>query len=74
MGYRQFLKPLAVLGLVFLSACSSVVAVSVSEPFPDVVYEPADYRVALVFDPEFSAYVANPNENTSINIGGSQVE
>ena len=74
MRLAQRFKGLLPLTLVFLTACSSVVAVKVSEPFPTVVYEPRNYSAALVVGPEFSTYIAQPNENTSIDIGSSQVE
>jgi hypothetical protein len=74
MPIQRILKVLMPVLLLALTACSSVVAVKVVDSFPNVVYEPLEYRAALVVSPEFSTYVASPNENTSIDIGSSQVE
>jgi hypothetical protein len=65
---------LLAMGLVILSACSSTVAVKVEEQFPNVVAEPKNISAALVFDQAFSTYIAHPNENTSIDIGSSQID
>jgi hypothetical protein len=74
MRIAQIAKLVLPLTLLLLTACSSVVAVKLSEPFPSVVYEPRNYDAALIVEPEFSSYIATPNENTSIDIGSSQVE
>lgn len=60
--------------LLMLGACSSVISVKVDQQFPNVVSEPKDFSVALVFDQEFRTYVAKPNAKTSIDIGSSQVD
>jgi hypothetical protein len=67
-------KGLMLAGLAFLAACSSSVQVIVDEQFPNVVSEPKDIRATLVFDQAFSSYIAWPNEDTSIDIGSSQID
>jgi len=57
-----------------LAACSSTTAVVIQQSFPNAVYEPVDYRVALVFPPDFRNFQAQPNENTTMNFGSAQVE
>lgn len=74
MSTARLKAAIAVAGIAFLSGCSSTVSIKVQEPFPSVVFEPRPYHAALVFDPEFSTYVARPNENTTIDIGAAQVE
>ncbi|MFT5140257.1 MAG: hypothetical protein ACI9H8_000565 [Lysobacterales bacterium] len=65
---------LMVVGLISLAACSSTVAVKVEGQFPNVVAEPKNISAALVFDQDFRNYIATPNENTSIDIGSSQID
>lgn len=57
-----------------LTACSSTTSVVIDQGFPNVVYEPRDYRAALVFPPEFRSYQARPVEGTFIDMGPAQVE
>ena len=48
--------------------------VKVTDRFPNVVAEPRNVKASLIFDSAFSTFIAQPNENTSIDIGASQVE
>lgn len=57
-----------------LTGCSSTTSVMIERSFPNVVYEPRDYRAALVFTPEFRNYQAVPVAETFIDMGSAQVE
>ena len=74
MRINIILKGIGLAAMIAIAGCSKVVQVKVTDPFPNVVAEPKDIRAALVFDQAFSTYIAQPNENTSIDIGSSQVE
>jgi hypothetical protein len=63
---------LMVLGL--LAGCSSTTSVMIEQSFPDVVYEPREYRAALVISPEFRSYQAKPVAGVFIDMGNAQVE
>lgn len=74
MTYKAHITGLICVAVTLLTGCSSSVSVRVDQEFPDVVSEPLDLSVVLVMDPEFRAYVATPNENTTIQIGTAQVK
>jgi len=58
----------------FVAACSKSVQIRVEQVFPKVVSEPRNMRVAVIFDQGFRTYVAQPNENTTIDFGAAQVD
>lgn len=60
--------------LVLLTACSSTTSVMVEQSFPSMVFEPQDYRAALVFAPDFRNYQATPVEGIFIDMGAAQVD
>ena len=74
MRIGKLTTALLTLGLVGLTACSSTVQVKVEQQFPNVVFEPRDFHAVLVFDQQFRSFVAQPNENTTIDIGSAQVD
>ncbi len=57
-----------------VTGCASSVQVAVEQQFPEVVAEPRNIAAAIVFDDEFRQFVGKPNEDTSIALGGSQVD
>ncbi len=61
-------------GMFILGGCGSTANVRVMPNFPSVVSEPKAIHAAIVFDQEFSSYVARPNEKTTIDIGAAQVD
>lgn len=63
------------LGLVaILAGCSSTTELRIEESFPNVVFEPRDFKAAVVFDSGFRAYQARPNDKTFIDMGSAQVD
>ena len=60
--------------LLLAAGCSSSAQVKVSHQFPNVLFEPRDLHVAIVFDEAFRQYVAQPNDKTTINLGAAQVD
>lgn len=60
--------------MISVTACSSTSDIKVIQKFPTVLSEPKDIDVAVVFNQDFENYVARPNEKTSIDIGGAQVD
>lgn len=73
MRKTRTITPLLLL-LVLLTACSSTTSVMVEQSFPNMVFEPQDYRAALVFAPDFRSYQAMPVEGVFIDMGDAQVE
>ena len=65
---------LALIALVILGGCSSSASVQVDRVFPKVLGEPKPVTASIVFAEDFSTFVAQPNENTDIDIGTAQVE
>lgn len=57
-----------------LAGCSSTTELRIEEDFPNVVFEPRDFKAAVVFDSGFRAYQARPNDKTFIDIGSAQVD
>jgi hypothetical protein len=57
-----------------LAGCSSTTELRIEEDFPNVVFEPRDFKAAVVFDSGFRAYQARPNDQTFIDIGSAQVD
>lgn len=57
-----------------LAGCSSTTELRIEESFPNVVFEPQDFKAAVVFDSGFRAYQARPNDVTFIDIGSAQVD
>jgi hypothetical protein len=74
MRIERMKTALLLIALASMAACSSTAHVTVQRQFPAVVFEPREISASLVFDQEFQSYVAHPNENTSIDIGSSQVD
>ena len=64
---------LALIVLVILGGCSSSASVQVDRTFPKVLGEPKSVTASIVFLEDFSTFVAQPNENTVIDIGTAQV-
>ena len=62
------------LAALVLAGCSSTANVAVEEKFPVVVAEPRKVSAAIVLDEEFRQYVGQPNEDTTIALGASQVD
>lgn len=62
------------LAAVLATGCSSTSRIVVEEGFPTVVSEPRDIRAAVVYEPAFRDYVAQPNAETFIDIGAAQVD
>lgn len=71
---RKIRKTIPLLLLVLLTACSSTTSVMVEQSFPSMVFEPQDYRAALVFAPDFRNYQATPVEGIFIDMGDAQVD
>ena len=65
---------LLLIGMIILGGCSSTAQVRVVQQFPTVVSEPRAIHAAIIFDQDFSSYVARPNEKTTIDIGTAQVD
>ncbi|HSM68095.1 MAG TPA: hypothetical protein VK830_00155, partial [Xanthomonadales bacterium] len=64
-----------VLSLVaILAGCSSTTELRIEESFPNVIFEPRDFKAAVVFDSGFRAYQARPNDKTFIDMGSAQVD
>lgn len=57
-----------------LAGCSSTTELRIEENFPNVVFEPRDFKAAVVFGSGFRAYQARPNDKTFIDIGSAQVD
>lgn len=57
-----------------LAGCSSTTELRIEESFPNVVFEPRDFKAAVVFNSAFRAYQARPNDKTVIDIGSAQVD
>lgn len=72
-GNSRLLLTLSLLAF-FTGGCSSTASITINQTFPNVVSEPRNIRAAIIFDAEFRAYVARPNENTTISFGPSQVD
>ncbi|MEM1411743.1 MAG: hypothetical protein AAGH19_05225 [Pseudomonadota bacterium] len=65
---------LAALAFALTTGCASSTSVVVEADFPTVVYEPRDIRAAVVFEPAFREYIAQPTADVLIDIGGAQVD
>ncbi|MDG2502165.1 MAG: hypothetical protein P8M77_07210 [Porticoccaceae bacterium] len=63
----------AITSLVILSGCSSSASVQLTSEFPQVLAEPKALSAAVVFEPSFATYIAEPNAKTVIDIGAAQV-
>ena len=74
MTYKAHLTGLICVAATVLSGCASSVSVRVDQQFPRVVSEPQNLSAALVMDQQFRSYVAQPNEQTTIQIGSAQVD
>ncbi len=74
-SYKNISKlPLALFVLIILGGCSSSASVQVDRTFPKVLGEPKPVTASIVFAEDFSTFVAQPNENTVIDIGTAQVQ
>jgi hypothetical protein len=60
--------------LLLAAGCSSSSQVKVAHQFPTVLFEPRDIHATIVFDQEFRNYVAEPNKQTTIDLGDAQVD
>jgi hypothetical protein len=69
---RKIGMTLALMGI--LAGCSSTTELRIEESFPNVVFEPRDFKAAVVFDSGFRAYQAQPNDKTFIDMGSAQVD
>lgn len=56
------------------SGCSSVTSVVVEHQFPEVRTFPRTVKASVIFDAEFSSYLAKPNKKTEIAIGRAQTQ
>jgi len=74
MKFTHIKMALLLIAAILVTACSGSAQVKIVQQFPTVVSEPGDIKAAIVFDQEFSAYVARPAEDISIDIGTAQVE
>ena len=59
--------------LSILSGCSSSASVQLTTDFPQVLAKPKPLSAAVVFDPSFATYIAQPNAKTVIDMGAAQV-
>jgi hypothetical protein len=72
---KTTLKPIAALVLLgLLGGCSSSASVQVTSEFPTVLSNPKPLSASVVFDEDFSTYIAQPNAKTAIKLGTAQVE
>jgi hypothetical protein len=62
------------LTVLFISGCSSSAQVQIDSQFPTVVSKPKSVTAAIVFNQEFTNYIANPNSKTRIDLGRAQTE
>ena len=74
MKFTHIKMALLLIAAILVTACSGSAQVKIVQQFPTVVSEPRDIKAAIVFDQTFSAYVARPAEDISIDIGTAQVE
>ena len=74
MKFTHIKITLLLIAAILVTACSGSAQVKIVQQFPTVVSEPRDIKAAIVFDQTFSAYVARPAEDISIDIGTAQVE
>jgi hypothetical protein len=60
--------------LVFIAGCSSNATVQVVSDFPNVLAQPKPISAAIVLDKKFRDFEAQPNKNTQLTLGTSQVK
>jgi len=64
---------ISTLALLVITGCSTSAQVQIAErTYPTVVSKPKAVSASIIFDEQFSGYVATPNQNTTINIGSAQ--
>ncbi|MDA8782369.1 hypothetical protein N9N16_04120 [Porticoccaceae bacterium] len=66
--------PMVLLLIVALSGCSSSASVRLNSEFPTVLAVPKPVSASIVFQEDFSTYIAQPNDKTVIDIGDAQVK
>jgi hypothetical protein len=66
--------PMVLLLIVALSGCSSSASVRLNSVFPSVLAVPKPVSASIVFQEDFSTYIAQPNDKTVIDIGDAQVK
>lgn len=66
--------PMVLLLIVALSGCSSSASVRLNSEFPSVLAVPKPVSASIVFQEDFSTYIAQPNDKTVIDIGDAQVK
>ena len=71
---RALARRLWLLALVAVAGCSSTAHITLEEQFPQAVAEPRNVSAAIVFDDAFRQYVGQPNKDTSIALGESQMD
>lgn len=72
---KQTMGPSMVLLLIVaLSGCSSSASVRLNSEFPTVLAVPKPVSASIVFQEDFSTYIAQPNDKTVIDIGDAQVK
>ena len=59
--------------LSILIGCSSTASVQLTNDFPKVLAKPKPLSAAVVFEPSFANYIAQPNAKTVIDMGAAQV-
>jgi hypothetical protein len=65
---------LLVVAMALVSGCASNVRVGVEHDFPEVVAKPRELNVALVMNPAFRSYEAQPTEKIRIQFGPAQAD
>ena len=63
----------ALFALSILGGCSSSASVQLTGDFPKVLAKPKPLSAAVVFEPSFATYIAQPNAKTVIDMGAAQV-
>ena len=74
MVLRDKFKTLLILALLAsVTGCSSTREIKLDNHFPSVLSSPKEIKATIVFDEEFTDYIANPNNRTTIEMGKAQV-
>lgn len=62
------------LSLAVIGGCSSSASVQLTNDFPQILAKPKPLSAAVVFEPSFANYIAEPNAKTVLDIGTAQVK
>ncbi len=62
------------LSLAVIGGCSSSASVQLTNDFPQILAKPKPLSAAVVFEPSFANYIAEPNAKTVLDIGAAQVK